>query len=296
MKTFSDFVKNKPKESWLNYNGDFASIRKKAKESILSWPSSHGEIRRGIKRSKKPIKESIVPPSTDDVLKHTHQNVTKDNIIFHDKVHDHPDIVPQKLTPEHLQSIKDYSETESDDVDGDGSSKNINNYCRNRLSDDPNPPHKVMHQHPEDVEFRTKQLMSAFTPENTNRKHVLTFSGIPPSIGHKFLKSPTGTKHTIAAPTSTSTHFRTAEDFGITHAINEKADYTKPHVMVCHVEPGAGLSIAKHSKFSENEVLLHPGAHVTYRGSEINDEGIHLHHVTVHNTHKDLDDYPAYKR
>ena len=35
---------------------------------------------------------------------------------------------------------------------------------------------------------------------------------------------------------------------------------------------------------------------ITYRGSEVTDDGEHLHYVTVHNTHKDLDDYPEYKR
>lgn len=292
MKTFSDFVKNKPKESWLNYNGDFASIRKKSKESILSWPSSHAEIR---KDSKTPIKESVIDPPSD-ALKHTYQMAHNDHGQYFDAVHGHPDIIPQKLTKEHLQSIKDYTHTSSDDPDGDGSSKNINEYLRNRLSNDPNPPHKVLHQNHEDVEYRTKQLMSVFTPENTNRKPLQVFSGIPPSIGKQLMDSKPGDKHTLAGATSTSTSRDTARGYGIDHARHERANIDHPHLMVCHVEPGAGLSLAHHSRFEENEVLLHPGAHITYRGSETTDDGDHLHHVTVHNIHKPLDEYPAYKR
>jgi hypothetical protein len=293
---FSDFVKNDPKESYLNYDGSFAAIRNNKKESILSWPSSHAEIRSGNKHSKKSIKESIVPPPTDDVLQHTHKIITTDGYRSFDEIHDHPDIRPQKLSQEHLDSIKDYSQTKSEDPDGDGSSKNLNGYLRNRLSNDPKTPHKVTHQHPEDVEFRAKQLMSAFTPENTNRKPVQVFSGIPPSIGNKLRQSSVGAKHLLAGFTSTSTSRETARGFGVDHARAEDENIEHPHIMVCHVEPGAGLSIAKHSTFSENEILLHPGAHVTYRGSEFNHEGIHLHHVTIHNTHKPLDEYPEYKR
>jgi hypothetical protein len=218
-----------------------------------------------------------------------------DNGQYFDSVHGHPDIIPQKLTKDHLQSIKDYTHTSSDDPDGDGSSKNINSYLRNRLSNDPNPPHKVMHQNPDDVEFRTKQLTSVFTPENTNRKPVQVFSGIPPSIGKQLTDSKPGTKHTLAGATSTSTSRDTARGYGIDHARNERANIDHPHMLVCHVEPGAGLSLAHHSRFEENEMLLHPGAHVTYRGSEVTDDGEHLHHVTVHNTHKPLDEYPDYK-
>ena len=291
MKTFSDFVKNKPKESWLNFDGSFAAIRKKSKESILSWPSSHGEIR---KDSKKPIKEDIIAPPSD-ALKHTHQIANNDTYHFFDAIHAHPDIIPQKLSQTHIQSIIDYTHTTSDDPDGDGSSKNINGYFRNRASADPNTEHKVLFHHPDDVKYRAKQLISAFTPENTNRKPIQVFSGIPPSIGKKLMDSKPGDRHTLAGATSTSTSRDTARGFGIDHARNERASIDHPHLMVCHVEPGAGLSLAHHSRFEENEVLLHPGAHVTYRGSEVTDDGEHLHHVTVHNTHKPLDEYPEYK-
>jgi hypothetical protein len=74
------------------------------------------------------------------------------------------------------------------------------------------------------------------------------------------------------------------------------------HVIKYTVKPGTGLSVAEHSPYDEDEVLLHHGAklkyshttehpHEDYRGHK----GItYVHHVTAEKSHLSLNDYGNY--
>lgn len=308
MLKFSEYL-NKNPESILNWDGSFASNRHQEKESILSWGSSHSELRNKKIQEHQAQDQSILTES--QIIQHPDTNILeptglkikdqgppldligKPSAIFYDRIHKHPSIIPQQLTQSDQYAIKNYSFMPSESERGHGSSHNINNYLRNRSGFH---DLKVLHHSPENVEKSVRRLSAAFTPENTNRTAIKTYSGIPTNIGEHLLQSPIGSKHTLAGFTSTSTDFTVANGYAL--CAMDQSHHIK-HFLVAHVEPGAGLSIVKHSPYDEDEILLHHGAHITYRGSEPNKDQYnnisYFHHITVHPTHKSLDDYEPYK-
>lgn len=279
----------------IGYKQFVNEVKKNPKESILSWKSSHAELR-------------LTPPQISEELFGRGKTTTNKLGQIHDKIHDHPQIKPQAITKDHEIAIKHYTETQSENKAGHSSSHNINSYLRNRADSNPSPSSQVAHHDPKDVERSVKILSSAFTPENTNREHFLTYTGVPPSIGHQLMKSKPGDKHTFAGFTSTSTKKGVAHHFAEnalyddpeTSVYNDSSSqFERPHVIVCHCEPGSCLSVAGHSTVNEDEALLHHGAHVTYqktttRTDEFGDS-YRYHHVTVHPTHKPLEEYGPYK-
>lgn len=270
---------------------------------FLSWDSSFSEVRENKKekeKDKKKLKESEIKDTEwygrpePESHSHAHQNIPDRNVTYNGSFHDDPEVKPQKVNKEHSTSINNYATTASSHAEGHASSGNMNAYLRNRAG---KRKEGIFHGHPEEkVAESVKKLSGAFTPENTNKKHITTWGGVPSSIGEKLQRGGSGKKHTLAGFTSTSSSRITAKSFGD----NYKSDKSKKptHIIKYNIEPGAGLSSVHHSRYSENEAILHHGAHITYHHTTEHDDGdggkVLVHHVTVHNTHKPLEKYRPY--
>lgn len=260
----------------------------KKKLPILSWDGSHGAIRNKVNTT---IDEVLV--SSDD---------------YDHSFHNHPDVKPQNLTYQnrhHLHAIGNYTTVKSRDIDdGHGSSSNINNYLRNREGA---KDVGILHHSESDVLKSVKVLSSAFTPENTNRKEIETYGGIPKHIGDKLMNRASdhyddknvGKQYNLPGFTSTSSRKKTAKYFAESYARN--GGHNGEHHMVKYtIHPGSGLSVASCSEFPENEVLLHHGAKVTYHGTtvKVDEYGkrTFTHELTVHGPehHKPLEEYGNY--
>jgi hypothetical protein len=245
----------------------FKDFIKKKKLNVISWVGHH-EI-------KKSIKENFFGKDYDK------------------EFHDHPDVTPNGLTHSHITAINNFTSAGSYSKTGHSSSRNINGYLRNKEGSKDNESAIFGHTK-EDVHAAVKNLSSAFTPQNTNRKEIVVHSGVPEHIGKTLKQSGEGSQHHIAGFTSTSSSSEVAHNFARNYGGKEH------HVIEYHVKPGAGLSVAQHSSIpDENEVILHHGAKITYHGSTAskNEKGIvtHVHKVTVHNEHKPLEEYGEYK-
>lgn len=300
MKTFKQFINDK--ESILKFPSSFSEIKDKSKESILSWKSSHQE-NKPIK-NKEQISESIpkISPDEQEWSSKLYVNDVKSNsgktkldLTYNDEFHDHPDIIPGKLTKEHKNSIGIYTSVGSKEKEGHGSSANMNGYLRNKLGDKTQGIYK---HNEEDVKKSINTLSSAFTKENTNRKNITTYGGVPPEIGKKLMISGKGKRHTLSGFTSTSSSKVTAKNFADDMIPFSPVRNKSSHIIKYNIEPGAGLSAVHHSHHSENEVILHHGAHITYshtlRTRDSDGHPLLIHHVTVHNTNKPLSEYGIY--
>lgn len=229
-----------------------------------------------ILKFKQYLKEKIIKkePETKKYLEHTGKVSHVSNYI--DSIHFHPDIKANFDDEQRKIILKHTS-----------GSKRTNNYLyklQTGLLEEPN----------EYIEHDIKKLSSAFTPENTNRKSIITYSGIPYLLGRKFLDMPTKTKHTITRFTSTSTGRKEAIDFAKERSL--KYDKKELHILKCYNKPGSGISVAPQSAYrEENEFLLHHGAHITYLGTTKDDtdseKPVFTHHVIVHSTHTPIEEY-----
>jgi hypothetical protein len=295
MKSFKDY--NKEKESkkipTLSWDSSFAEQRPKGKkrESVLSWDSAFADV-----RDKKPIKEAKEKFNLDTSYKsHESQGFNKVGCSYDENFHGHSQVKPQSLTKEHENAIRHYSEDSSgNDEHGHASSGNMNAWLRNKEGDG---KQNIRGKHdPKNVEKSVKKLSSAFTRENTNRKPLTTYGGVPEHIGNKLENSGKGAEHHLAGFTSTSSSVRTAKHFARTY--NGRDNSKVHHIVKYDVKPHAGLSIAGHSTYPENEVMLHHGAKVKYSHTTEHDDGedgtIKVHHVTVSPRHKKLSEYGEY--
>ncbi len=292
MKTFKEYLKEKKQIlSWDSANAE-------NRPSILSWDSGHTEVRDCVTD----ITEEVTYRTSEDAWSYSGDSpndITKRNkkgATYTASIHDHPEVKAKRL--KNVAAIDAYTSASSNSVTGHGSSKNINGYLRNRLGD------KSMHvetHSPEAVHKSVQALSSNFTKENTNRKAITTYSGVPSHIGKKLESSKAGDVHHLAGFTSTSTDRSVASDFANNHA----ESIGIKHVVKFHVHPGAGLSVAAHSPYNENEVLLHHGAKTVYSHTVVNKgkvhhgeysfrEEIHIHHVDVHPEHLPLSAYGSY--
>lgn len=287
MKTFSDYLQEKNKT--LSWASSFSENR----PSILSWNSGFAESR-NLNLSEEVTVNTEVNgwDSHEDSVRGKKTNSKK--AVYDADIHDHEDVKPQKLN---RKSVTDYTGVKSEKTPG--SSKNINGYLRNKMGDKNS---KVLGHSPEAVHKAVKKLSSNFTPENTNRKELTTYAGVPHHIGEKLESSKKGDIHHLTGFTSTSTQRNTAIDFADikTNSKNPKVHGVR-HIIKFHLKPGAGLSVAANSEHPENEMLLHHGARTEYSHTEINTGRssatrlnsrvyeTHIHHVTVHPDHLDLD-------
>lgn len=215
---------------------------------------------------------------TTGFLKHTRLPSDYDEDKYYDSIHDHPDVEPKNLSQKQIDAIKIHTEE----------SRDYNNYLDKKHKDITYAPHSE-----NSYVDHIKTLSSAFNPENTNKKPIISYSSIPERIGNVFLNSPKNSKHTIARFTSTSTNKNIALNFGVTR---QRPHDDAIHLLKLHNQPGAALSVPKYSHLStEDELLLNHGAHVTYHYSKSEKHPeygkIITHFVTVHPTHTPLEEY-----
>lgn len=232
-----------------------------------------------ILKFKKYLEEKIIEkePETKKYLEHTgHTEELKfaekgkiDSIHFHPAIEADFDDEQKKIIRKHTSS-----------------SKRTNRYLHELQTGSLEEPNEY-------IEHDIKKLSSAFTPENTNRKPIITYSGIPYLLGRNFLDMPAKSKHTISRFTSTTTSRKEAIDYAKERSL--KYNKNDLHILKCYNKPGSGISVAPKSTYpEENEFLLHHGAHVTYIGSTIDDDSerpVYTHHVIVHSTHTPIEEY-----
>lgn len=281
---------------------DYLLESKKKQKNILSWGSSFSEQR----TQNEITTEAHKPLSSwhnNETVKSSFTVSKTSGSIYDGKFHDDDDVKPLRLTSEHKDALRRYTEQPSDSKDGHASSGNMNSYLRNRAGDKDSV---IRNSHKEeDVKKSVDILSSAFTPENTNRKEITTYSGVPSHIGEKIQDSPKDAKHIFAGFTSTSSSRHIAKNFSDNYVEDAKYEDSDDghdsqahhHILQCHIQPGSGISLVHHSDHSENEVLLNHGAHATYSHSEHhlnNDESItHVHHVII-TGHEPLEKYGKY--
>lgn len=328
IKSFKKFLDDKNwKNNSLSFDSSFGEHENRTrtnkndkswKKNALSFDSSFGEHKNRSSTSKnnKKLKESEesdhknvilndFEPFDSDYHHHSeHKAYTENGESYHPSIHDHPHVKPQELEPEHERALRNYTSTGSkDENDGHSSSANINGYLRNRSGDKKSG---ILGHRESDVHKAVLTLSSAFTENNTNRKSIKTWGAVPAHIGQQLMKSKPGSQHHFAGFTSTSTDQNIARGFSSAYLSKERKDNPdapkERHVVRYHLQPGTGISAVHHSQFSENEVVLHHGAKLTYHGSEKfegkdgsdDDVTTHVHHVTVHPEHKKLEEYGEY--
>lgn len=222
-------------------------------------------------------------------------------------LHDDDDIKPQNLTDDQKISLYHFSSKTSEQVVG--SSKNLNGYLRNRVAGNDtlnrlkkngfitkksNSKIKV-----DVTEYKVKiaveLLASCFTPENTIKKKIDTFCGVPPSIGKSLSLSRLHTITNLHSFTSTSTSYLIGRDFARKYSFKNKRYYIIH--FIC--DPGSGISIVHHSEFSENEILLKFGTKVEFLDIHSNQDGEKIRVVLVFKVYPvkdalDLESYGTY--
>lgn len=242
----------------------------------------------------KSVNSSIKPISHWFEERRRHENAPSQSNLkgysYH-KIHEHPDIRPTMLSEDHRATLEHFT--------GSGSST-MNGYLRHRAGDNTGNPGYGAEQH-KNTESYIQKMTSAFTTGNTNRKDLHTWSGVPHHVGSELMASPLGASHNIAGFTSTSTSKDTANKFSVGYANGSGHD--AHHIIHYKVKKGAGLSIAHMSGFNENEVVLHHGAKIRYRGTTHykgtgnknhtveRRKDLYVHHVTVHPEHIPLHKY-----
>ena len=188
MESFKSFVnkaaiaelfKKPPKEqiSWLNYDGSHTAVRK-AKSNFLNYNSDFASIR---KPTKDPLKEDEVSsnikwtPWTGKRFKANELNYNKHHESY-DKAHDDPQIIPGD-SEDHVPAIKDYCSAYTEL--SEKSSSNINNHLRHlagqKVSEGGEKTQGIIGGHaPEKVREAVKALSATFRG-NANRKPIKFF-------------------------------------------------------------------------------------------------------------------------
>ena len=253
---------------------------------ILSWNGSHAEIRNMVS------------------LKETDYNVW-----YNKPIHDSPDFKPQAITQKHKSAIRSYCHG---DTHGSVGASDINAYLRNRAGDKAHtispfntatlkgPKNGMFDGRISKVKKAVKHLSAAFIKENTNKRRIIVYGGVPEHVGKKLMEAGEGTRHHIAGFTSTSTEEMTAQEFARIHAENPLNKSKDWHVIEYDLHPHTAISIVHHSAYSENEMLLHHGAHIEYHGTEYTPprhdgfSPVYTHHVTVYPDSKPLSKYGKY--
>lgn len=270
---------------------NFKTYRKSLQKprNVLSWTSSFAEHRGDL------IENWETTLTPNDI---PHKRGSQIQAIHYDQ-----DVVPKGLTNAHISAIRGYTSTSAASSSGFKASRVMNDYLRNRMGD----RSRTIRDHPEaKVKKSIKDLSAVFTPENTNRKTIETYSGIPSDIGKRLEASDKDSKHTLAGFSSFSTARKVAHHFGVkfklTSSKRPDADDSDRSIHLIHatLEPGSGLSLVDHSNYeNENEILLNHGAHITYHGTTVHKDStgrpVRVHHVTVHSTHEPLENYSEYR-
>lgn len=254
----------------------FKHFIQKRENPFLNWRhSSFAEVFRNTEN----IKES-----EESILKATglyHPNTS------YDQIHEHEGLKPkQPFSKEQRWAIEEYTGSSPYFGSGAQCSKNINEHARHKMG---NFDSKIVGDHkPEEVEKAHHQLMSIYTPDHTNSQAIETFSGIPKHVSEKLSQMKNRTTTHLPGFTSTSTNRSVAE--GASKTLHENPEN---HLIKFHIEPGAGVSLVKHSTHpSEDEVLIGAGTKVTKLKTETDEHGNVTHHFIAHNDRLPLDQYP----
>ena len=303
MKSFKEFFTNtKEPISWLNWDSSHMAIRDKVKlpkTNYLNYDGSFAAIR------KEPLKEEELTPNvrwntwTGSRMKHS--NATKNNKnAFYEKIHDDPQVVPND-TDDVVPPINHYCRTPSNDrYGGHASSSNVNNHLRHlagqKVSEGGEHTQGIIGGHSQEKVQQAIRDLSATFKGNTNRKPIKVYAGIPKHIGEKIQSSDKGTVHRNPGFLSTSTEEGQAMDYASQYA--EKDNVGTHHVVQLHLHPGSGRSVAHHSNFEENEVLVHHGAKMVYSHTEDHEtpsgHPLKVHHLEVFPDHEPLENYPNF--
>lgn len=259
------------------------------KQSPLFFNSAFSEFRK--------INESWDQSSQNEtsVYKRNHHGVE-----YSSNIHDDKDVIPKELTNEHKEAIHHYCTAHFNEQNGHSSSRNMNSYLRNCSGD---ASQSILGRHSiESVRNAIQKLSSAFSnKQNTNRKSIVAWNGVPKHVGEHLMKSGKGSEHHIPGFTSTSVTPGIAHSFASRYSDGNE----DRHVVRYHVLPGAGLSAAHHSEYAEDEVILHHGAKIKYSHTESSHHNgdadnpphmVHVHHVTVFPEHKPLSEYGKYNK
>lgn len=305
MKTFKEFFANtKEPISWLSWDGSHAAIRDKVKLPKESWLNYDGSFR-AIRKSS--LKEEELTSNirwsqwNNSYMKPGSQGTTTNKKgKYYDKIHDDSQIVPNDSEDE-VPSIGHYCSTESkDSKNGHCSSANVNNHLRHLagqpVSEGGEGSQGIVGGHsPDKVRDAIRDLSATFKG-NTNRKPLKVFAGIPKHIGEKIEASGQGAVHRNPGFLSTSTEQGMGLDYATQYA--EKDHVDTHHVVQLHLHPGAGRSVVHHSRFEENEVLVHHGAKMVYSHTENHEtpsgHPLKLHHLEVFPDHEKLENYPNF--
>lgn len=113
------------------------------------------------------------------------------------------------------------------------------------------------------VQQHSKLLMDSIRPKRTNKQFIHLYSGIPYAAGRQFLHDREGTEYYLNKFISSSTSKNVATKFAIAHP---KANPNETHVICFEAPSNSGMSVVRHSRFDENEVMIPPGTHMTYHG------------------------------
>lgn len=230
---------------------------------------------------------------------HTHRNSTPvtEDIVYDKQFHDSSDMAPEQLSRAHITALQHYTSVASSEKHGYASSGNINAYLRNRSGEKEN---NIVGLHrPEKVLSAVRALSSAFMPRNTNRKTITTYGAVPPLVGNKIGNYTIGKTHSVPGFISTTSDPLVADAFCHKYHGESPANSRVDHVVVYNIAPGAALSVARHSNYPEDEVLIHHGALITRTKTEHktrrNGMELHIHHFDVSPTHVSLDNYGKYE-
>lgn len=222
--------------------------------------------------------ESDKPIDSSDHLEESDDDVNKVHAI-----HQHPDIKPNNFTQANINSLFHFTDTHN--------SRKINKYLEKLHNNK-----KTKDSNETELRYRINEISSVFSPENTNRKSIITYSGIPKYVGEKLLKSENNSKHTFPRFISTTTTLKKAMDFADYHANSNKDGY---HVLKLYNKPGSALSMVRTTYYpNENEFLINKGSHIHYHYTtkekipwKGKNKTTYIHHVTVENTNTPISEY-----
>ena len=269
MEKFKDYINKKRNVELPYWDSDFASQRNSDDVELPYWDSDFASQR--TNKKKKDVKESYTLHhdyhDTDDDYNEEVIHYDEDESEL-DKIHNHPDVKPKKLTPKHKAAIHRYTQDGQDQINHPGNSKHLNNYLSRGI--------KLEGRDDDEHEAAHKALHSMFTKDNTNRIAITTYCGVPKHVGEKIKEMKKGDKYSPKRYLSTSTNEDVARGFAKSYKDSRAGE--KTHRLKITVNPGHGVSIANHSQIrDENEMLLRP-IKLKYSHSSQDEKGNHVHH------------------
>ncbi len=300
MKTFKTYLKNPPAPAtMLSWPSSLGELREAVK--TLSWASTYGEHRGPQKPLQRELHDTALRIK-EEASDAPHIGAWKlEDERNPPKSHDHPDLATniskkQRHTVRKFTSGGEHNVTEHDvsEEHPHATAKSINTYLRNRSGDTKRALQGISHH---DVHEAAHEFSKLYTPENTNKTKLDAYCGVPAHIGKRMMNHDGKTPMHMGGFVSTSLERRVAHDYA-SHDHYKSGEDT--HVVHFHAEPGTWMSVAKHSAYpDENEGVIHHGARIEHLGSvkhsDYKGKTHWVHNVKVHKDFKPIDDYGPYK-